>query len=71
VKTDRPIPKHLLLKTARLLAEECVSPPVKAGDVVVRDVLGTGADVVATSDLGGSCGDIDQMVSEPYNAGET
>lgn len=54
VKTDRPIPKPLLLKTARLLAEKCVSPPVKAGDVVVSDVLGTGANVVATNDLGGS-----------------
>lgn len=55
VKTDRPIPKRFLLEAARLLAEECISPPVKAGDVVVRDILGTGASVVATGDLQDSC----------------
>ncbi|MGE5592565.1 MAG: DUF1667 domain-containing protein [Betaproteobacteria bacterium] len=51
VKTDRPIPKRFLLEAVKLLAAKYVSPPVKAGDVVVRDILGTGASVVATDDL--------------------
>jgi len=51
VRTDRPIPKRLLFEAAKLLATECISPPVKAGDVVVRDILGTGASAVATDDL--------------------
>jgi hypothetical protein len=79
-KTDRPIPGHLLLRVARQLADECVSPPVKAGDVLVRDVMGTGANVVATSDLddscdsptpgirGGTCGLIEARVSRGEGA---
>lgn len=51
VRTDRPIPKHLLIEAVRLLAQTRVSPPVRAGEVVIAGVLGTDASVIATSDL--------------------
>ena len=48
VKTSEPIPKHLLLDAARLLHTVTVSPPVRTGDVVIKDILGTGIDFIAT-----------------------
>jgi len=51
VKTSAPIPKHLLLEAAKLLCSITVSAPVKAGDVIVSDILGTGISFVATRSM--------------------
>jgi CxxC motif-containing protein len=48
VKTSRPIPKELLFPCMAVLQRVVVSPPIALGDVVVKNVLGTGVDVVAT-----------------------
>lgn len=48
VKTARPVPKELIFCClARIHATEA-TPPVRLGDVLVKDVCGTGVDVVAT-----------------------
>ena len=49
VKTAEPIPKHLVLDVMDALADVTVGRPVSAGDVIVMDVLGTGVNIVATS----------------------
>lgn len=51
VRTNRPIPKELLLQASARLVEAVVSPPIHRGDVVVSDILGTGADIVASMDM--------------------
>ena len=51
VKTAAPIPKPLLLKAMDALAEVTVKAPVHVGDVVIRDLLGTGGDLVATKEM--------------------
>lgn len=51
VKTAGTIPKRSLLEAARYLRGVVVYPPVSTGDVVVRNLLGSGVDVVATRDL--------------------
>jgi len=48
VKTDRPIPKELIFKTMDLLAGIELKAPVKMGQVVLDNILGTGTNVVAT-----------------------
>ncbi len=48
VKTDAEIPKKDMLAAAARLAELSVAAPVRLGDVVLADILGTGANVVAT-----------------------
>ncbi|HHH78176.1 MAG TPA: DUF1667 domain-containing protein [Thermoplasmatales archaeon] len=48
VKTDRAIPKKLIWRVMRELRDIEVDPPVGAGDVIVENVLGTGANIVAT-----------------------
>jgi CxxC motif-containing protein len=51
VRTSGPIPKKDLFRAMEFLASVEVRPPVKASDVVVRDLLRTGVDVIACDDL--------------------
>jgi CxxC motif-containing protein len=51
VKTSGAIPLGALRDAARALDGIVVSPPVACGDVVLRDLLGLGVDIVATDDL--------------------
>ena len=51
VKTDKPVPKELLFECMALINAARVSPDAKLGDVVVENILGTGANVVATRNV--------------------
>lgn len=53
VKTSRPISKAKLLEAARLLDTVIAEAPVKSGDVIVENILGTGADIIAGRDIDG------------------
>ena len=48
VKTTKPIPKELVGQVQKLLSRITIEAPVHIGEPVLRDVMGTGADVVAT-----------------------
>ncbi|WP_041077188.1 DUF1667 domain-containing protein [Thermotoga caldifontis] len=48
VKTSKPIPKRLIPQFMDLIKKVEVQAPVNVGDVIVRNVLNSGADVVAT-----------------------
>ena len=48
VKTSAPIPKEKIAELMEVLADITVSAPVTLGDVIIPDVLHTGADLVAT-----------------------
>lgn len=53
VRTSAPVPRELMgqvVVAAKRAAEACALP-VRTGDVVVRNVCGTGADVIATKDV--------------------
>lgn len=52
VKTDKPIPKHLMLQAVRLLDKETVNAPIETGNIVLKDILGTGSNFVATRTVG-------------------
>ena len=51
VKTDRDIPKPLIFESMKLLNGVEVQSPVKTGDIIVKDILGTGVNFVATRDM--------------------
>lgn len=51
VKTSIDIPRDLVREAVRSLGSVRVDAPVQLGDVIVHDLLGTGADVVATSHM--------------------
>lgn len=51
VRSKRAVPKDKLTDCVRFLAAMKVKPPLKAGDVVISNVLGTGTDIICTDDL--------------------
>lgn len=51
VKTTSAVPKHMVRDLCRRLRLVTVIAPIKLGDVVLPNALGTGVDIVATRDL--------------------
>ena len=51
VRTDKPIPKRLLSKVIEQLADIELQAPVKMYHVIVKDVAGTDANIVATRNM--------------------
>ena len=51
VKTKDPIPKELIFKIMEEIEKVEVKAPIKIGDVIIKDVLGTGVDIVATKNI--------------------
>ncbi len=51
VKTDRDIPKPMIFDIMAALENLVVAAPVVRGQVLLRDVCGSGANIVATRDL--------------------
>lgn len=51
VKTDRPVPKAMLKECAQAVYSAHPKLPVKCGDVLIENLCGTGAKVVATADM--------------------
>lgn len=47
VKTKDAIPKGSLLKAMEVIDKVTVKAPVKIGDIIMKNILGTGVDVVA------------------------
>lgn len=50
VKTSVPIPKGMMFDIMKEINSVEISSPVKIGQVIIADVLGTGADIIATND---------------------
>ena len=51
VKTAAPIPKGLLLKAMQDVNAVVVQAPVHVGDVVLKNIMNTGIDLVAARDV--------------------
>ena len=48
VRTDKPIPKRLFLQAIEELAIIDLQAPVHVSEVIVKDIAGSGANIVAT-----------------------
>ncbi len=51
VRLDRPIPKNKIFDVMEEIKNKRLKAPVSIGDVVIHDVLGTGADVIVTKNV--------------------
>ncbi|MCH5197869.1 MAG: DUF1667 domain-containing protein [Oscillospiraceae bacterium] len=49
VKSNKPVPKNRIFDCMKVINETSVNAPVKIGQVLISDILGTGADIVATN----------------------
>ena len=52
VRTSREIPKQSIFPCMEVINRVRVEAPVRIGQMIVADILGTGADVVATRSMG-------------------
>lgn len=51
VKTNDGIPKGKNYECMKVINEVEVEAPIKAGDIIIKDILGTGVDVVASRSI--------------------
>ena len=51
VKTAQDIPKGKIFDAVKAIKDITVEAPVRIGDVIVKDVAGTGVDMVATREV--------------------
>ena len=51
VKTKDPIPKELIFNVVEEIKKVQVKAPIIIGDVIIKDVLGSGVDIVATKNI--------------------
>ncbi|MBQ8440893.1 MAG: DUF1667 domain-containing protein [Clostridia bacterium] len=51
VKTDRTIPKELLFDCMKEINKTVATLPVRIGDVLIENILGTDANVIITANM--------------------
>ena len=51
VRTAKEVPKGLVVDVCRAVHQLRLQGPVKVGDVILADVLGTGSDIIATRSM--------------------
>ncbi len=51
IRSAAPIPKQLIFKAMRLVSERSCEAPVKIGQVLVENILGTGVDIIASRSI--------------------
>lgn len=51
VKTERAIPKELMFDAMKCLNSVELHSPVRRGDIIISDLLGTGVNLIATKNM--------------------
>lgn len=51
VKTSKPINKKLWIECSKALSRIHVGPPLRIGDVVCKNILNTGVDIICTKNI--------------------
>ncbi len=51
VRSDKPLPKERLQEALKQIAITKIKAPIKMGDILLKDVLGLNANIIASRDL--------------------
>ncbi|PRR82561.1 DUF1667 domain-containing protein [Clostridium vincentii] len=51
VKTEKAIPKNMKFKCMEILNSLAINAPIKAGDIIVKNILDTGVNVIACKNI--------------------
>ena len=51
VKSSKPLSRKLWIECSKALSRIHVGPPIKIGDVVCKNVLNTGVDIICTKNI--------------------
>ena len=54
VKSSKPINKRLWIECSKALSRIHVGPPIKIGDVVCKNILNIGVDIICTKNIEGN-----------------
>lgn len=64
VKTDGSIPKDMVFDIMKVLSEITVTTPINVGDVIVKNVLDTGVDIVSTKTMMNTADDFEEELRD-------
>ncbi len=53
VKSSAPLPKGLLFDCMAFINAHTAKTPLKVGDVIIRNIMGTGIHIISTADIPG------------------
>lgn len=48
VKSNKPIEKYLWIEFSKVLSRIYISTPIKIGDIICKNIMNTGIDIVCT-----------------------
>jgi len=51
VKSSKPLDKKLWVECSKALSRVYVGVPIKAGDIICKNILNTGADIICTKNI--------------------
>jgi CxxC motif-containing protein len=51
VKTSKPIPKEKIFKILEIIKRTSVNAPVEIGEIIIKNILDTGSDIIATKTI--------------------
>ncbi len=51
VRSNKPVPKELQIDCIREIHKLCLHPPIRRYDILIKNILNTGADIVATGNV--------------------
>jgi len=51
VRSDKPVPQELLMQCMDIIKTKAVRAPVGRYDVIIPNILGTGANIIATGEI--------------------
>ena len=51
VKTSKPVPKETFFKILEIIKKMSLKAPIKTGQIIIKNVLETGSDIIATKSI--------------------
>jgi len=51
VKSNKPIEKHLWREFSKVLSRIYISTPIHIGDIICKNIMNTGVDIVCTKEI--------------------
>jgi CxxC motif-containing protein len=51
IRTDKPIPKGKIFEVMKKLSGKKLTAPVKIGDIIIKNVVNTGVNIIATKNV--------------------
>jgi len=51
VRTDREVPREMWMEISKVISRLYVNIPIKVGEVICKNILNTGIDIISTKDI--------------------